>query len=69
MTVEKAGKELQNCEILKTDAARVSEPIPFLFGKKASELLGAFEDIKKIVGYINVSVKLSQTFELTLHQS
>ncbi len=55
--VEKAGKELQNCEILKTDAARVSEPIPFLFGKKASELLGAFEDIKKIVGYINVSDK------------
>ena len=45
--VEKAGKELQTCEILKTDAARVSEPIPFLFGKKASELLGAVEDIKK----------------------
>lgn len=55
--VEKTGKELQNCEILKTDEARVSEPIPFLFGKKGSELLGAFEDIKKIVGHINASDK------------
>lgn len=52
--VEKRGKALLNCKILKAYEGRVSGS-KFMFGEE--EASGSFEDLKKIVGYINASAK------------
>lgn len=52
--VEKRRKDLLNCKMLKAYEARVSGR-RFMFGEE--EASASFEDLQKVVGYINASAK------------
>lgn len=53
--VEKRRKDLLNCKMLKAYEARVSGRKFIMFGEE--EASSSFEDLKKIVGYLNASAK------------